>query len=179
MSNNLKGSKTEENLKYAFAGESMARNKYDYFASKAKKEGFEQIADIFSTTALNEKEHAKLWFKALDGISSTYENLISAANGEYEEWTEMYAKFAQVALEEGFTDIAEQFKGVAGVEKGHETRYRALASNVKNAKVFKKDSKVEWICRNCGHILISKDALDKCPVCDHPQAFFELHNTNY
>lgn len=179
MSKDLKGSKTEENLKYAFAGESMARNKYDYFSSKAKKDGFEQIAEIFSTTALNEKEHAKLWFKALNGINSTYENLISAAQGEHEEWTQMYKNFAEIAEKEGFLEISLLFKGVAAIEKKHEERYKNLAENVQTGNVFNKNEKVEWICRNCGHILLSAEAPDKCPVCAHPQAFFELNKKNY
>lgn len=179
MSKELKGTKTEENLKFAFAGESMARNKYDYFSSKAKKDGFEQIADIFSTTALNEKEHAKLWFKALNGINSTYENLISAAQGEHEEWTEMYKNFADIAEKEGFLEISQLFKDVANIEKKHEERYKTLADNIKTDNVFSKDKKVEWICRNCGHILLSDEAPDMCPVCSHPQAFFEVNKKNY
>lgn len=176
---NLKGTKTEANLWYAFAGESQARNKYDYFASKAKKEGFEQISAIFAATALNEKEHAKLWFKALSGIGNTYENLIAAAAGENEEWTQMYKDFAIIADEEGFHEIAEQFRGVAGVEKGHEERYLKLAENIKSNSVFEKKEKVEWICRNCGHILNDTKAPEMCPVCDHPKAHFEIHATNY
>ena len=179
MSKELKGSKTEENLKFAFAGESMARNKYDYFASKAKKDGYEQIANIFSTTALNEKEHAKLWFKAFEGIKDTYENLLTAAQGEHEEWTQMYKEFAEVATQEGFDEIAKLFEGVAGVEKSHEERYLSLANNIRNGSVYKKEAKIEWICRNCGHILVSNEAPDKCPVCNHPQAYFEVHNQNY
>ncbi len=179
MSKNLKGTKTESNLLYAFAGESQARNKYDYFASQAKKDGFEQIAAIFTETALNEKEHAKMWFKALGGIKDTYQNLIAAAAGENEEWTKMYKEFAEVAEEEGFSEIAEQFRGVAGVEKDHEARYLKLADNVKKGTVFAKSQKVEWICRNCGHILTAKEAPDVCPVCDHARKYFELHAKNY
>ena len=164
----LKGSKTEANLWIAFAGESQARNKYDYFASKAKKEGFEQIAAIFQETALNEKEHAKLWFKALDGIGSTEENLVAAAAGENEEWTKMYAEMAKTAEEEGFLALAAQFEGVAKIEKTHEERYLKLLDNLKKGEVFKKGEKVMWFCRNCGHVEIAESAPAVCPVCKHP-----------
>ncbi len=177
---NLKGSKTERNLMEAFAGESMARNKYTYFASKAKKDGYEQIAAIFQSTADNEKEHAKLWFKLLnDGIGSTLDNLRAAAAGENEEWTDMYARMAKEAHEEGFEDIARLFEGVAAIEKEHEERYLKLVENIENGSVFKKDSKVVWICRNCGHIVDSIEAPESCPVCAHPQAYFELRVINY
>ena len=177
---NLKGSKTERNLMEAFAGESMARNKYTYFASKAKKDGYEQIAAIFQSTADNEKEHAKLWFKLLnDGIGSTLDNLRAAAAGENEEWTDMYARMAKEAHEEGFEDIARLFEGVAAIEKEHEERYLKLVENIENGSVFKKDSKVVWICRNCGHIVDSVAAPESCPVCAHPQAYFELRLINY
>ena len=166
----LKGSKTEQNLMTAFAGESQARNKYTYFASKARKEGYEQIAAIFEETANNEKEHAKLWFKLLGGIGTTKENLISAAEGENYEWTDMYAEFAKVAREEGFENIAKQFEGVAKVEKEHEERYRKLAENVETAQVFAKSGITVWVCRNCGHV---------CPVCFHPQAYFEVKANNF
>ena len=175
----LKGSKTEKNLAYAFAGESQARNKYDYFASVAKKEGYEQIAALFQETALNEKEHAKLWFKHLGGIGDTPENLAAAAAGEHEEWTEMYRKFAEEAREEGFDAIAKQFDGVAGVEKHHEERYRALLKNVETAQVFAKSEVKVWECRNCGHIIVGTKAPELCPTCAHPQAYFEVHEKNY
>ena len=177
----LKGSKTEENLLKAFAGESGARNKYTYYASKAKKEGFEQIATIFEETANNEKEHAKLWFKYLHGgdVPTTEENLLDAAEGENYEWTDMYAEFAKVAKEEGFDEIAYKFEGVAKIEKEHEERYRALLENVKNEKVFNKESEEMWICRNCGHIHFGKTAPEVCPVCNHPKAYFELRAKNY
>ena len=175
----LKGSKTEANLWIAFAGESQARNKYDYFASKAKKEGYEQIAAIFQETALNEKEHAKLWFKALDGIGSTEENLVAAAAGENEEWTKMYAEMAKTAEEEGFLALAAQFEGVAKIEKTHEERYLKLLENVEMKKVFEKSEEVMWVCRNCGHIVIGKKAPAVCPVCAHPQSFFEVKAENY
>ena len=177
----LKGSKTEENLLKAFAGESGARNKYTYYASKAKKEGFEQIAAIFEETANNEKEHAKLWFKYLHGgdVPTTEENLLDAAEGENYEWTDMYAEFAKVAKEEGFDEIAYKFEGVAKIEKEHEERYRALLENVKNEKVFNKESEEMWICRNCGHIHFGKTAPEVCPVCNHPKAYFELRAKNY
>lgn len=179
MAKSLKGTKTEQNLKIAFAGESQARNKYDYFASKAKKDGYEQIAAIFQETALNEKEHAKLWFKLFEGIGGTYDNLLSAAAGENYEWTDMYAEFAKVAKEEGFDDIAETMLGVASVEKEHEARYRKLADNIKNDTVFKKEEALEWKCRNCGNIVYSKDAPDECDVCRHPMAHFEVRCKNY
>lgn len=175
----LKGSQTEKNLWYAFAGESQARNKYDYFASAAKKAGYEQIAAIFQETALNEKEHAKLWFKYFHGIGDTLENLLDAAAGENYEWSDMYKQFAIEAREEGFVEIAEQFEGVAAIEKQHEERYRALAKNIKEAKVFAKDGDIMWICRNCGHVHVGKTAPETCPVCKHPQAYFEERKINY
>lgn len=177
----LKGTKTEKNLMEAFAGESQARNKYSYFASKAKKDGFEQIAEIFSKTADNEKEHAKLWFKYLEGgaIKSTRENLKAAAEGENYEWTDMYARMAQEAEEEGFLEIAEKFRGVAAVEKEHEERYRRLLANIEQALVFSRDGDAIWVCRNCGHVVVGKQAPELCPVCNHPQAYFELKAENY
>ena len=175
----LKGSKTEKNLMAAFAGESQARNKYTYFASKAKKEGYEQIAALFLETADNEKEHAKLWFKELGGIGSTAENLKAAAEGENYEWTNMYAEMAKEADEEGFTRIAALFRGVAKIEKEHEQRYLALLNNVEKGLVFSKDGDMIWKCRNCGHIHVGKYAPQVCPVCAHPQAFFELVGKNY
>ncbi len=175
----LKGSRTEQNLMAAFAGESQARNKYDYYASKAKKDGFEQIAAIFQETANNEKEHAKLWFKLFHGINGTLDNLLDAAAGENYEWTEMYKEFADIAEEEGFTDIAERFRGVAAIEKTHEERYRKLADSVKNGEVYTKIDENVWVCRNCGHIHIGKAAPEVCPVCAHPKAYFELRATNY
>ena len=177
----LKGSKTEQNLMTAFAGESQARNKYTYFASKAKKEGYEQIAAIFLETAENEKEHAKMWYKELKGgeIPSTIENLNEAADGENYEWTDMYAGFAKVAREEGFEELAEKFEGVAAIEKTHEERYRKLLDNVKEKKVFSKDGDAIWVCRNCGHVVIGKTAPEVCPVCNHPQAYFEIKPENY
>lgn len=176
----LKGTKTEENLMYAFAGESKARNKYTYYASKAKKDGYEQIAKIFEETANNEKEHAKLWFKLLnDGIKSTPENLADAADGENEEWTDMYAKFAEVAEQEGFTKIAAMFRGVAAIEKEHEERYRKLLANIETGTVFSKDGDMVWECANCGHVHVGKDAPEVCPVCAHPKAYFELRKNNY
>ena len=175
----LKGSKTEANLWIAFAGESQARNKYDYYASKAKKEGYEQIAALFQETALNEKEHAKLWFKALGGIRNTAENLVAAAAGEHEEWSEMYAGMARTAEEEGFLELAAQFEGVAKIEKAHEERYLKLLENLKNGEVFKKDGKVLWFCRNCGHVEIAESAPAVCPVCKHPQAYFQVKAENY
>ena len=168
----LKGSKTEKNLATAFAGESQARNKYSYFASVAKKEGYEQIAAIFEQTANNEKEHAKMWFKALSGLGNTQENLAAAAAGENYEWTEMYATFADEAEEEGFTELAVKFRMVAAIEKAHEERYRALLNNVEMQKVFEKSEEVMWECRNCGHLVIGKKAPGMCPVCAHPQSFF-------
>lgn len=177
----LKGSKTEQNLMTAFAGESQARNKYDFYASKAKKDGFEQIAAIFDETARNEKEHAKLWFKYLhEGtIPTTMDNLADAAAGENYEWTNMYDGFAKIAREEGFEEIALRFEGVAQIEKRHEERYRALLANVKEGKVFAKEEKKVWICRNCGHIHFGDEAPEVCPVCSHPKAYFELLATNY
>ena len=178
---NLKGTKTEQNLMAAFAGESQARNKYTYYASKAKKEGYEQIAAIFEETAGNEKEHAKMWFKLLheDNIPSTIENLEDAANGENYEWTEMYAEFAKVAREEGFDRIAFLFEGVGKIEKEHEERYKALLANVKEGKVFKKEEKMMWVCRNCGHVHFGESDPEVCPICSHPKAYFELRATNY
>lgn len=176
----LKGSKTEANLMTAFAGESQARNKYTYYASKAKKEGFEQIAKLFQETADNEKEHAKIWFKLLhDGIAGTAENLADAAAGENYEWTDMYATFAKEAKEEGFDKIAFLFEAVGRIEKEHEERYRALLKNVEENKVFAKEGEVVWICSNCGHIHVGKNAPEVCPVCDHPKAYFQLVAKNY
>ena len=179
MANKYSGTKTEQNLMKAFAGESEARNKYTYFASKAKKEGFEQISALFLKTAENEKEHAKLWFKELDGISSTLDNLKAAADGENYEWTDMYEEFAKVADEEGFHELAEKFRGVALIEKHHEERYRALLKNVENDEVFKKSTVKVWECRNCGHIVVGTNAPEVCPVCNHPQAYFEVNAENY
>lgn len=176
---NLKGTKTEKNLMEAFAGESMARNKYTYFASKAKKDGYEQISALFLETANNEKEHAKIWFKLLSGIGTTEENLKAAAAGENEEWTDMYARMAREAREEGFDQIADLFEGVAAIEKEHEERYLKLLENIEKDEVFKKNVKTVWICRNCGHIVDSETAPEKCPVCAHPQAYFELRVINY
>ena len=178
---NLKGSKTEANLMTAFAGESQARNKYTYYASKAKKEGYEQIAAIFTETANNEKEHAKLWFKLLhDGdVPNTEANLADAAAGENYEWTEMYAEVAKIAKEEGFDRIAYLFEAVGKIEKEHEERYRKLLENVKGGLVFSKDGDMVWVCRNCGHIHIGKNAPEVCPVCAHPKAYFELRAQNY
>ena len=175
----LKGSKTEQNLMTAFAGESQARNKYTYFASVAKKEGYEQIADIFLKTADNEKEHAKMWFKALGELGTTAQNLAAAAAGENYEWTDMYDEFARVADEEGFSDIADKFRGVAKIEKAHEERYRALLSNIEMQKVFEKSEETIWECRNCGHLIMGKKAPDVCPVCNHPQSYFEVRKENY
>ena len=176
----LKGSKTETNLLAAFAGESEARNKYTYFASKAKKDGYVQIAKIFEETANNEKEHAKIWFKLLNGgIGSTAENLKAAAAGENYEWTDMYATFAKEAREEGFDDIARLFEQVAEIEKEHEARYLKLLANVENGMVFSKDGDVIWQCSNCGHVVIGKKAPEVCPVCAHPQAYFEMRKENY
>jgi rubrerythrin len=170
----LKGSKTEKNLQAAFAGESQARNKYTYFASKAKKEGYEQISAIFTETAANEKEHAELWFKYLGGIGTTAENLKAAAAGENEEWTDMYVRFANEAKEEGFDDIAARFAGVGAIEKEHEKRYLALLKDLEDGKVFKKDGVVIWKCRNWGHIHVGTEAPQVCPVCAHAQAYFEV-----
>ncbi|MCI8793916.1 MAG: rubrerythrin family protein [Bacilli bacterium] len=177
----LEGSKTEQNLMTAFAGESQARNKYTYFASKAKKEGYEQIAAIFLETAENEKEHAKLWFKELNGgeVPSTLDNLVSAAEGENFEWTDMYDEFAKTAKEEGFDRIAFLFESVAAIEKEHEERYRKLIENVEGGLVFSKDGDTIWKCRNCGHIVIGKQAPEVCPVCAHPQSYFEVKAENY
>ena len=175
----LKGSKTEKNLMAAFAGESQARNKYTYFASVAKKEGYEQIAAIFQQTADNEKEHAKLWFKALGELGNTAQNLKAAAEGENYEWTDMYATFAKEAEEEGFLALAAQFRKVAEIEKSHEERYLALLNNVELQKVFEKSEEVMWECRNCGHLVIGKKAPGACPVCLHPQSFFEVRKENY
>ena len=177
----LKGSKTEQNLRDAFAGESQARNKYTYFASKAKKEGYEQIAAIFEETALNEKEHAKLWFKILNGgeIGTTKENLKAAAEGENYEWTDMYDRFAKEAREEGFDKIAYLFEAVGKIEKEHEARYLKLLENVENGIVFSRDDERIWKCRNCGHIVIGKYAPEACPVCNHPKSFFEIKAENY
>ena len=177
----FKGSKTEKNLMEAFAGESQARNKYTYYASKAKKEGYEQIAAIFTETADNEKEHAKMWFKYLHGgsVPSTMENLLDAAAGENDEWTQMYKRMADEAEEEGFAEIAAKFRAVAEIERSHEERYRALAKNVEDKKVFTKDGEVYWQCRNCGHIYKGAKAPEVCPVCDHPQSYFEVRKINY
>ena len=175
----LKGSRTEKNLMEAFAGESQARNKYTYFASVAKKEGYEQISAIFQHTADNEKEHAKMWFKALNGIGSTAENLLHAAEGENYEWTDMYDEFAKVAEEEGFTELAAKFRMVGEIEKAHEERYRALLNNIEMQKVFEKSEETMWECRNCGHIVIGKKAPEVCPVCAHPRSYFEVRKENY
>lgn len=175
----LKGSRTEANLRAAFSGESEARNKYTYFASVAKKEGYEQIAAIFLETAENEKEHAKLHFKYLQGIGDTKQNLADAAAGENYEWTDMYANFAKVADEEGFKEIAATFRGIAEVEKKHEERYRKLLDNVQKGEVFQKGSIVVWKCRNCGHIVVGTKAPEICPVCKHPQSYFEIRAENY
>ncbi len=175
----LKGTKTEQNLRTAFAGESQARNKYTYFASVAKKEGYEQIAEIFTKTAENEKEHAKMWFKALGELGSTAENLLHAAEGENYEWTDMYDTFAKEAEEEGFTELAYKFRAVAAIEKAHEERYRALLNNVEMQKVFEKSEETMWECRNCGHLVIGKKAPAVCPVCAHPQSYFEVRKENY
>ncbi len=177
--NKYAGTKTEKNLQEAFAGESQARNKYTYFASVAKKNGYEQIAAIFLQTAENEKEHAKLWFKALGGIGTTEENLLAAAEGENHEWTDMYERFAKDAEAEGFTDLAAQFRGVAAIEKAHEERYRKLLENIKTMEVFKKAGVTIWECRNCGHIVVGTEAPEVCPVCHHPQSYFEVRSENY
>ena len=173
------GTQTEKNLAAAFAGESQARNKYTYFASKAKKEGYEQIAALFLQTADNEKEHAKMWFKELEGIGDTAANLAAAANGENYEWTDMYVGFAETAEKEGFPELAEKFRGVAAIEKRHEERYRALLKNVEAREVFKKSEVKVWECRNCGHIVVGTEAPEICPVCAHPQAYFEVRADNY
>ena len=177
----LKGTKTEQNLKTAFAGESEATNKYTYFASKAKKDGYVQIASIFEETAANEREHAKIWYKLLNGgaVGSTAENLVEAANGENYEWTDMYAKFAKEAKEEGFDEIAFLFEGVAVIEKEHEARYRKLLANIQEGLVFSRDGDMIWQCANCGHIVIGKKAPEVCPVCAHPQSYFQLKAENY
>ena len=175
----LKGSRTERNLREAFAGETQARSKYDYFASVAKKEGYEQIAAIFQATANNEKEHAKMWFKALGGIGTTAENLASAAAGENYEWTEMYPQFAREAREEGFEEIARLFEAVAKIEQEHEQRYLKLLENVEQGLVFSRDGDRIWKCSNCGHIVVGKSAPEMCPVCAHPKAYFELKAENY
>ena len=177
----LKGTKTEKNLQEAFAGESQARNKYSYWASKAKKDGYQQIAAIFEETAANEKEHAKMWFKLLEGgsIKSTTENLKAAADGENFEWTDMYERMANEAKEEGFNEIADKFRAVAAIEKAHEERYRKLLSNIEEGLVFSREGDRIWQCRNCGHIVIGQNAPEICPVCDHPQSYFELKAENY
>lgn len=177
----IKGTKTEKNLQEAFAGESMARNKYTYFASKAKKDGYVQIAAIFEETAANEKEHAKMWYKYLNGgaVSDTMTNLADAAAGENFEWTDMYSRMAQEACEEGFDEIADKFEAVAAIEKHHEERYRKLLKNIEDKAVFSKDGDCIWQCINCGHILIGQNAPEVCPVCDHPQAYFQLKPENY
>ncbi len=177
--NKYEGTKTEKNLMEAFAGESQARNKYTYFASVAKKQGYEQIADLFLKTADNEKEHAKLWFKELNGIGDTAENLLAAAEGENYEWTDMYEDFAKTAEEEGFKDLAVRFRLIAAIEKRHEERYRALLNNVETAEVFEKSEIKVWECRNCGHIVVGKKAPAVCPACNHPQSYFEVHAENY
>lgn len=179
MANKYSGTKTEQNLLAAFAGESQARNKYTYFASVAKKEGYEQISELFAKTADNEKEHAKLWFKELNGIGNTAQNLEEAANGENYEWTDMYENFAKVAEEEGFVELAIKFRAVAAIEKSHEERYRALLNNVETKQVFEKSEVKVWECRNCGHIVVGTKAPQICPVCAHPQAFFEVRKENY
>ena len=177
---NLKGTKTEANLQAAFAGESQARNKYTYYAAAAKKEGLNQIAALFEETANNEKEHAKIWFKLLhDGMPKTAENLLDAAEGENYEWTDMYDTFAKEAEEEGFTELACKFRGVAAIEKAHEERYRALLNNVEMQRVFEKSEETMWECRNCGHLVIGKKAPAVCPVCAHPQSYFEVRKENY
>ena len=179
MSTKYSGTQTEKNLEAAFAGESQARNKYTYFASKAKKEGFEQIAALFLETADNEKEHAKLWFKELNGIGNTAENLAAAAAGENYEWTDMYEGFARTADEEGVPELAAKFRAVAAIEKRHEERYRALLHNVETAEVFKRSEVKVWECRNCGHIVVGTEAPKVCPVCAHPQSYFEIHKENF
>ena len=179
MANKYAGTQTEKNLMAAFSGESEARNKYTYFASKAKKDGFEQIAALFQKTADNEKEHAKLWFKELEGIGSTAENLLHAAEGENYEWTDMYAGFADTAEKEGFPELAAKFRLVAAIEKAHEERYRALLQNVETAQVFEKSEVKIWECRNCGHLVVGTKAPEICPTCAHPQSYFELQEKNY
>ena len=179
MANKYAGTKTEKNLWEAFAGESQARNKYTFFASTAKKEGFEQISAIFLKTAENEKEHAKLWFKELGELGTTADNLLHAAEGENYEWTDMYERFARDAEEEGFPELAAKFRGVAAIEKAHEDRYRALLTNVETAQVFEKGSVKVWECRNCGHLVVGTKAPEVCPVCSHPQSYFEVREENY
>ena len=179
MANKYAGTKTEKNLWEAFAGESQARNQYTYFASTAKKEGFEQISALFLKTAENEKEHAKLWFKELGELGSTADNLLHAAEGENYEWTDMYERFAKDAEEEGFPALAAKFRGVAAIEKAHEERYRALLTNVETAQVFEKGSVKVWECRNCGHLVVGTKAPEVCPVCNHPQSYFEVREENY
>ena len=179
MSNPYAGTQTEKNLEAAFAGESQARNKYTYFASVAKKEGYEQISALFLKTAENEKEHAKMWFKELKGIGSTTDNLAAAADGENYEWTDMYESFAKTAEEEGFPELAAKFRGVAAIEKHHEERYRALLKNVEAQEVFKKSEVKMWECRNCGHIVVGTKAPEICPTCAHPQSYFEISEVNY
>ena len=179
MTNKYEGTQTEKNLQTAFAGESQARNKYTYFASVAKKEGYEQISALFTKTADNEKEHAKMWFKELGGLGNTVANLQQAAAGENYEWTDMYEGFAKTAEKEGFSDLAEKFRAVAAIEKHHEERYRTLLKNVETAKVFEKSEVKVWECRNCGHIVVGTKAPEVCPVCNHPQSFFEIREENY
>ena len=179
MAKELKGSKTEQNLWEAFAGESQARNKYTYYASKAKKDGYEQMAQLFQETADQEKEHAKMWFKLIHGIGTTAENLKDAAQGENDEWTDMYPRMAREAREEGFEEIAKLFEGVAAIEKVHEEKYKKLLENIEQGIVFSRDGDTIWQCRNCGHIHIGKQAPETCPVCNHPQAYFELKKDNY
>ena len=179
MANKYAGTQTEKNLEAAFAGESMARNKYNYYASKAKKEGYEQISALFAKTADNETEHAKMWFKELGGISDTATNLLHAAEGENYEWTDMYAGFAETAEKEGFKELATKFRLVAAIEKHHEERYRALLKNVETQQVFAKSEVKVWECRNCGHIVVGTEAPEVCPTCDHPRAYFEVHAENY
>lgn len=179
MNNKYKGTQTEKNLEAAFAGESQARNKYTYFASVAKKEGYEQIAAIFLKTADNEKEHAKMWFKELAGLGNTAQNLAAAADGENHEWTNMYEDFAKTAEAEGFKELAAKFRMVAAIEKAHEERYRKLLKNIETAEVFKKSEVKVWECRNCGHIVVGANAPEVCPVCAHPQSYFEVHADNY
>ena len=179
MAKELKGTKTLQNLMAAFAGESQARNKYTYYASKAKKEGYEQIAELFTETANQEKEHAKIWFKLFHGVGDTMDNLRDAAAGENDEWTDMYPRMAEEARQEGFDDIAALFDGVAAVEKVHEEKYRRLLQNIEDGIVFSRDGDRVWQCRNCGHIHVGKDAPEVCPVCNHPRAYFELKKENY
>lgn len=177
--NDLKGSKTYDNLLIAYAGESQARNKYTFFAEKAKEEGFRQIADIFEDTASNEKEHARMWYKHFAGVDTTVENLLTAAEGEHYEWSEMYAEMAKVAREEGFSEIAEEMEGVAAIEKHHEERYMKLRENIQNDRVFEKEKDVTWICGNCGHQLCGKSAPQICPVCKHNKGYFQMKEKNY